>query len=104
MTRILANTLKTTAVAGALGLAGAAMSVTPAAAHYTRTRCYGDHCQVMRCDDDGDTCYRIRSYYRDEDAWHHHHHRRWVCEDDGDDCHWVYDGRPSFGISLGFGD
>lgn len=111
MTGKLSVAMKSAALAGALGLAGLAASTTAASAHYRTTRCYGDHCRVLRCDNDGDDCYAIRSYWRgDYDrGWHRaywRHHRRWVCDDDGDRCHWQYGRhyRPHLGISFGWHD
>jgi hypothetical protein len=99
----LSSAAKTAAIVGALTLAGLAGSVTAASAHYTTTRCYGDQCRVVRCDNDGDNCYTIRAYYRggyDRDRYYNsgyyddHRYwdrgRRWVCDRDGDDCHWSY--------------
>lgn len=94
MTFKLSNTVKSAALASALGLIGLAATATTASAHYTTTRCYGDRCEVLRCDYDGDGCYTVSSYYRSygyrrdyDDGYRRAH---WVCDDDGDDCHWVY--------------
>ena len=112
MTFRLSNTVKTAALAGVLGLAGVAASGTAASAHYIQTRCYGDHCRVVRCDNDGDDCYTIRAFYRgdryDRD-WRWRHRRHWVCDRGGDDCHWVYGRRywhrgPHFGVNFGWHD
>lgn len=105
MTFKLSNTVKSVALAGALGLAGLAATATTASAHYTTTRCDGDYCQVLRCDYDGDGCYTVRSYHRDygyrhdygdrhdydrDDYGRNNYRAHWVCDSDGDDCRWVY--------------
>lgn len=102
MTLTLSKTVKTAALAGVLGLAGVAASATTASAGYTTTRCYGDTCRVVRCDNDGDDCYGIRSYYRGD--YYYHRDRRWECDYSGDECHWVYYRRPHIGIDFGWHD
>ena len=118
MTFKLSNTVKSAALAGALGLAGLAATATTASAHYTTTRCDGDRCEVLRCDYDGDGCYTVSSYYRDDYGYRRdndndsYSRARWVCDDDGDDCHWVYGNgyydhphsHAHIGIGLGFHD
>lgn len=98
-------------LAALLGLAGLASTTTSASASYTTTRCGGGYCHVVRCDNDGDNCYTVRSYDRDDYYYRSGYQggRRWVCEADGDDCRWVYDRdyryreyRPHFGIGFGF--
>ncbi|MBU6297260.1 MAG: hypothetical protein KGJ79_02905 [Alphaproteobacteria bacterium] len=100
-----ANTLKTAALAGLLGLGAMAATATPALAHQVYTRCDrdGDTCYRVLCDDDGDDCRTIRSFNRDT-YWNDSYGRgygyyrgygrsnyrgRWVCDGDGDRCRWV---------------
>lgn len=112
MTFKLSNTVKSLALASALGLAGLAATATTASAHYTTTRCYGDRCEVLRCDYDGDGCYTVNSYYRDEGYrgggyYGGYNRAHWVCDEDGDDCHWSYGygyyGRPHYRSHIGIG-
>ena len=97
------HVLKTTALAGLLGL-GAVVAATGSASAYTTTRCDGDSCRVVRCDDDGDYCRTVsfydrdsyrRHYYTGSSYWrggdyYYRHNRHWVCDEDGDDCRWSY--------------
>ena len=66
---MLANTLKSTAMAALLGLGVAGMSGTSASAYTIKTRCYGDDCVRMQCNNFGYDCFRIGyidryDYYR----------------------------------------
>jgi hypothetical protein len=68
---MLANTLKTTALAALLGLGVAGASGTAASAYTIRTRCYGDDCVRLQCNNFGDECFRIGyfdrgDYYRSD--------------------------------------
>jgi hypothetical protein len=56
--------LKNTAVAAFVALGAIGVTIVPASAHYTTTRCDrdGDECYTVRCDDDGDDCRRVSSY------------------------------------------
>jgi hypothetical protein len=56
---MLANTLKTTAIAALLGLGVAGAANSSASADTIRTRCNGDDCVRLRCNDFGDDCCRI---------------------------------------------
>src|SRR5215472_1744778 len=102
------NTLKRTALAGALGVAAVVGFAGAASARdYTRCDADGDRCWRVHCDWDGDNCYReSNSYYRD---YYHrydrgnyggyyggyrgyyggYHDRRYVCDADGDNCRWT---------------
>jgi hypothetical protein len=82
---LLSNILKTTAVAAFAGL-GVAAVVSPAAAATYETRCYGDDCYRVRCDDFGYACRRMEYM---GDVGYVRHRDRMVCDEDGDDCHWV---------------
>lgn len=95
------HALKTTAVAGLLGLGAIVAATGSAFADYTTTRCYGDTCRVVRCDNDGDYCQTLSRYDRDSYRRHYYtgsaywrdrdYHRTWVCDEDGDRCHWSYE-------------
>ena len=81
---MLSTTLKTGAFAALIGLASMGAASTPAAAHTWQTRCYGDDCYRVRCNDLGYNCVRTESlggvgYVR--------YRNRMVCDEDGDDCH-----------------
>jgi hypothetical protein len=95
--------LETTVLVGLLGLGAVVAATGPASAAYTITRCDGDSCRVVHCDEDGDFCrtvshydrdlyrrhyYTSSSYWRDRD---YDNHRYWVCDADGDNCRWSYD-------------
>lgn len=58
--------LKNAALAGFVALGAVSVTIAPASAHYTTTRCDrdGDECYTVRCDDDGDDCRRVSSYSR----------------------------------------
>ena len=97
------TTVKSTAIAGALGLGVLIATASGAAAHYTTTRCDsdGDRCWTVRCDDDGDDCRRSSSYnnyggynrynygsrYSNGNAYGDRRNRYQRCDRDGDDCH-----------------
>jgi hypothetical protein len=82
---LLSNILKTTAVAALVGIGVAASASLAAAATY-ETRCYGDDCYRVRCDDFGYACRRMESM---GDVGYVRHRDRLMCDADGDDCHWV---------------
>ena len=63
---MLANTLKTTALAALLGLGVAGASATSASAYTIKTRCYGDDCVRMQCNNYGYDCFRIGYVDRDD--------------------------------------
>lgn len=81
----LSNVMKTTACAALLGVAALAGSARTASAATYETRCYGDDCYRVRCDDFG-YCNRIE---RLGDVAYIRHRDRLMCNEDGDDCHWV---------------
>ena len=56
---MLATTLKTTAIAALFGLGALGASGTAASAYTTKTRCDGDGCVRMQCNDFGYDCFRI---------------------------------------------
>ena len=56
---MLANTLKTTAIAALLGLGVAGANGTAASAYTIKNHCYGDDCVRMQCNDFGYDCVRI---------------------------------------------
>lgn len=56
---MLANTLKTTAIAALLGLGVVGASGTAASAYTIRTRCNDDGCVRLQCNDFGDDCFRV---------------------------------------------
>jgi len=62
---MLANTLKTAAIAALLGLGVAGASGTAASAYTIKTRCNGDDCVRMQCNDFGYDCVRTGYYDRD---------------------------------------
>jgi len=64
---MLANTLKTAAMAALLGLGIAGASSTAASASTIKTRCYGDNCVRMQCNDFRYDCFRIGYFDRDYD-------------------------------------
>jgi len=61
---MLANTLKTAAVAALLGLGIAGTSGTVASAYSMRTRCDGDDCVRLQCNDFGYDCFRVGAVER----------------------------------------
>lgn len=81
----LSRTLKALPVAALLGIGLAGASALPASADTVRTRCYGDDCYRVRCDDWGFDCVNI-GY---EAPAVRPFHSRWVCDANGDDCHWA---------------
>ena len=62
---MLANVLKATAIAAVLGLGTVAVSATSASADTYKTRCYGNDCVRLQCDDWGGNCLRIADFDRD---------------------------------------
>jgi len=97
------HVLKTAVLASLLGLGAVVVATGSAYAAYTTTRCDGDSCHVVRCDDDGDFCRTVSYFDRDSDRRHYYtsssywrdrdyyNHRHWICDADGDDCRWSYD-------------
>jgi hypothetical protein len=83
---LLSNTLKTAAFAGLVGLAFAGAGALPASAATYETRCYGDDCFRVRCNDFGLDCRRIEYL---GDVGYNRPHDRLVCDEDGDNCHMV---------------
>ncbi len=82
------NTLKTAALAAALSLGGIAAG--PASADTYTTRCFGDDCYRVRCDDFGADC--VRTSYYDYDHYVAPvapRQTRMVCDEYGDNCHYV---------------
>jgi hypothetical protein len=63
-TIMLANAVKTTAMAALLGLSVAGAISTSASANTIRTRCNGDDCVRLRCNDFGDDCTRVGYFER----------------------------------------
>jgi hypothetical protein len=63
---MLANTLKTTAIAALLGLGMTGAGATGAAAYTIQTRCNGDDCVRMQCNNYGYDCFRIGYYDRSD--------------------------------------
>jgi hypothetical protein len=61
---MLAHTLKTTAIAALLGLGVAGANGSSAAAYTIKTRCNGDDCVRMQCNNYGDDCFRIGYFDR----------------------------------------
>lgn len=61
---MLAKALKTTAIAALLGLGMAGAATTTASAYTIKTRCTGDDCVRLQCNDWGDNCFRIGYYER----------------------------------------
>ena len=49
--------------AAAVALGVTAFAATPAAASYVSERCNSYGCFHVRCDNDGDNCRRVSSYY-----------------------------------------
>lgn len=63
---MLANALKTAAIAALLGLGAAGAASTSASAYTIKTRCFGDDCVRMQCNDFGYDCLRIGRSDRDD--------------------------------------
>ena len=63
---MLAHTLKTAAIAALLGLVMAGASGSSASAYTIRTRCTGDDCVRMQCNNYGYDCFRIGYFDRDD--------------------------------------
>jgi hypothetical protein len=63
-TSMLANVLRTTAVAALLTLGATTASTTSAAADTYKTSCYGDDCVWLQCDDWGRDCIRLGYFDR----------------------------------------
>lgn len=83
---LLSTPLKLTALAGLIGLGLCGATAAPAAATTYETRCYGDDCYQVRCNDFGYNCSRTE-YFGEVD--YARHRDRLMCDEDGDDCHWV---------------
>ena len=82
----LSNVFKMTACAALLGVAAFAGSARTASAATYETRCYGDDCYRVRCNNLGFDCERIE---RLGDVRYIRYRDREVCDEDGDNCHWV---------------
>jgi hypothetical protein len=63
---MLANTLKTAAMAALLGLGVAGASGTGATAYTIKTKCNGDDCVRIQCNDFGYDCFRVGYFDRNE--------------------------------------
>ena len=63
---MLVNTLKTAALAALLGVAAAGTSGTSASAYTIKTRCFGNDCVRMQCNDYGYDCFRVGYVDRDD--------------------------------------
>jgi hypothetical protein len=92
--------LKLVALAGFSALAIAAIA-SPASAHSSYVRCDrdGDRCWRVVCDRDGDDCRRYPIYSGgryDRDNRYRYNARRWVCDRRGRDCHWIYADRGDY--------
>jgi len=61
---MLANALKITAIAALLGLGVAGAASSSALADTIKTRCTGDDCVRLRCNDFGGDCFRIGYFER----------------------------------------
>lgn len=83
---MLSTTLKTAGLVTLIGLVGVGTASTPAAAHTWQTRCYGDDCYRVRCNDFGYDCQRVENL---GDVGYVRYRDRMVCDEDGDDCHMV---------------
>lgn len=59
-----ARALKTMAIAALLGLGVAGAATTSASAYTIKTRCTGDDCARLQCNDWGDDCFRIGYFER----------------------------------------
>ncbi|MDE2181412.1 MAG: hypothetical protein KGJ78_00165 [Alphaproteobacteria bacterium] len=59
---------KTAALAGLFGVGAMVAMATSASAHYSYVRCDsdGDTCWRVVCDDDGDDCNRVRTFHRSD--------------------------------------
>ena len=93
--------LKLAALTNLGGLALIPLATTAASAHYSYVRCDrdGDQCWRIRCDDDGDDCQSIASFHRYLDR----PRARWICDEDGDDCHRTYfGGCYRYGLLYGY--
>jgi hypothetical protein len=92
------NTLKTTALAALLGIGAAVTAAAPASADTITTRCFGDDCYRVRCDDAGFDCVRYNPAY-DRDYYDYSNYSpysdyrvgrtQWVCDSFGDNCHYA---------------
>jgi hypothetical protein len=90
------NTLKMGALAALLSVGAVAASTAPASADTISTRCYGDDCHQVRCNDEGYACVRVPDYpefYSDETdyttSFDHPDHARMICDSFGDNCHYA---------------
>lgn len=63
---MLAKLLKTTTIAALLGFGVAAAATTSASAYTIKTRCSGDDCVRLQCNDWGYDCFRIGYYERSD--------------------------------------
>jgi len=74
----------------ALALGWSVFLATPAVAR-TFERCDADcdHCVRVKCDHDGDRCWKESEYFKNNA---YDHPGRWVCDRDGDRCHYIYKG------------
>jgi hypothetical protein len=63
---MLDKTLRTAAIAALLGLGVVGANVTAASAYTIKTRCYGDGCVRMQCNDFGYDCFRVGTFDRDD--------------------------------------
>lgn len=78
------KTLMSAAVAALLGVGLAGAGTTVASADTIRTRCVGDDCYRVQCNDWGYDCVDIG--YRQQ--YDRPYRSRYICDADGDDCHW----------------
>jgi hypothetical protein len=83
---MLSTTLKTAGLAALIGLASMGGASAPAAAATWQTRCYGDDCYRVRCNNFGYDCRRIEYL---GDVGYVRYRDRMVCDADGDNCHMV---------------
>jgi hypothetical protein len=78
------NVVRASALAGVIGLAFA--GATPASADTLKTRCYGDDCYRLQCNDFGYDCERV-AYLGHVGYLRHRDH--YVCDSDGENCRLV---------------
>lgn len=82
----LSNVMKMTACATLLGVAALAGTARTASAATYETRCYGEDCYRVRCDNFGYDCERMQPL---GDVAYIRHRDRLMCDEDGDNCRWV---------------